>query len=199
MQTPSLPTLLTLAGALVATAGCSSTPSTLESRSTLHPRVPQSMTDDYYGPRQDDGVLTISGIGINNNDFDAGAASLTGSYSRFLTDDWEVGIRQSASFADSEGTDSVWNGSTRIAADYHFLDGNFQPMLGANFGWVYGDTVNETLAAAPEAGFKYFLFDRVFLQLLAEYQFFFEEADNADDAFQDGQFVYSLGFGVLLR
>jgi hypothetical protein len=31
---------------------------------------------------------------------------------------------------------------------------------------------------------------------MAEYQFFFDEADNVDDAFSDGQFVYSLGLGV---
>jgi hypothetical protein len=34
-----------------------------------------------------------------------------------------------------------------------------------------------------------FIFGRI------EYQFFFENSDQADDAFEDGQFVYSIGVG----
>lgn len=181
---------------LLSTA-CQSTEQTLESR-TLNPVVTSAaLQDDGYGPRANDSAITIGGAGSNNQDFDIGGFSVSGSYGHFFTDNWEIGVRQTANFSDFGN--SAWNGSTRIAADYHFLDGKFRPLVGANFGWVYGDGVNETLAAAPEVGFKYFVADGVFLQLLGEYQFFFEDADGATDAFDDGQWIYSLGFGILLR
>jgi hypothetical protein len=37
---------------------------------------------------------------------------------------------------------------------------------------------------------------RAFIQLLAEYPFFFENSSDIQDTFRDGSLVYSLGFGV---
>lgn len=181
---------------LFVSAGCSSSP-VLESRAPSSRFLTSAPAQSNFGPRENDSAATLGGAGSSNQDFDAGAFSITGSWGHFFTDDWEIGVRQTGNFSDFGN--SAWNGSTRVSADYHFLDGNFRPMLGANFGWVYGDGVNETLAAAPEVGFKYFIQDGVFIQLLGEYQFFFEDTDDAADAFDSGQWVYSLGFGILFR
>jgi hypothetical protein len=121
---------------------------------------------------------------------------MSGSVGYFLSDHSELGLRQSVSFSDFG--DSIWNGSTRVFYDYHFGDGPLRPLIGLNFGWVYGDTVEETLAAAPEAGLKWFVTPEAFVFGLAEYQFFFEDTDEADDAFEDGSFVYTFGIGFAL-
>jgi hypothetical protein len=149
-----------------------------------------------FGPREEDWEITLGGSGSNDNDFDTGSLSWSGSVGYFFRQRQEVGVRQSLGYADFG--DSVWNGSTRIFYDYHLGEGAFRPVVGANFGWVYGDTVKETLAAAPEAGVKWYLTDTAFLFFLAEYQFFFEDADDADDTFDDGSFVHTIGIGVRL-
>lgn len=53
----------------------------------------------------------------------------------------------------------------------------------------------ESFIAGPEAGIKYFVNDTTFINLGVEYEFVFEDADKADDAFDDGRFVYLLGIG----
>lgn len=146
------------------------------------------------GARAGRSEVTISGAGSNDKEFNNGSFVLDVGYGRYLSDLIEVGIRQSASYTDRHSHD--WNGSTRLFADFNFGDGNMVPFVGANIGGVYGDTVKDTFEAAPEAGLKWYLKNDVFLQLLAEYQFFFDKSDEADDAFKDGQFVYTLGLGV---
>lgn len=146
---------------------------------------------------QGDVELTLGGTAANGPDFDGFSAGVNGSLGYFLTDELELGIRQSLSYTDVVAAGgSALNGSTRAFLDFHFDMGAWQPFVGANIGYVYGDSVNDTWEAAPEAGVKYFLNSTTFIFAMAEYQFFFEDADDADDAFEDGQFVYSLGVGV---
>jgi len=71
----------------------------------------------------------------------------------------------------------------------------WQPFVGGNFGYVYGDAVNDTFEAAPEAGVKYFVNSTTFIFAMVEYQFFFDSGDDIDNAFSDGQFLWSLGLG----
>ena len=152
--------------------------------------------DEVYSQQEGDWEFTLGGSGSNDQDFDVGGGSMAGSVGYFLSDHSELGVRQSVSFSDFG--DSIWNGSTRVFYDYHFGEGPLRPLLGVNFGWVYGDTVDETLAAAPEAGLKWFVTPEAFVFGLAEYQFFFEDTDEADDAFEDGSFVYTFGIGFAL-
>ena len=70
-----------------------------------------------------------------------------------------------------------------------------QPFVGGNIGFVYGDAVNDTWEAAPEAGIKWFANATTFVYFSAEYQFFFDENSDAGSAFSDGQFIYGLGIG----
>lgn len=137
--------------------------------------------------------LTLSGSGNNDNDFENGSIGLAGSFGYFLTDAFEVGVRQSFNWADAG--ESSWAASTRAFADFHFDLGQWRPFVGANLGYVYGDDVDDTWEAAPEAGVKYFVNDTTFIFGMVEYQFFFDDTDGIDDGFDDGQFVYSLGIG----
>jgi hypothetical protein len=138
--------------------------------------------------------LTLSGSGNNNKDFDAGAVSVAGSFGYFLTDAFEVGGRQSISYADT-GDGSSTSASTRAFIDFHFDLGAWRPFIGANIGYVYGDDVNDTWETAPEAGVKWFANDKTFIYAMAEYQWFWRQTNDFGNNFDDGQFVYSLGIG----
>ena len=141
-----------------------------------------------------DWELTLGANAANGPDFDGFTAGGNGSIGYYLTDELELGVRQSVTYTDV-GVDSALNGSTRVFIDYHFGDADLRPFVGGNIGYVYGDTAADTWAAAPEAGLKYYLDDNTFLFGLVEYQWFFDEADEADDTFGDGQFIYTVGLG----
>ena len=141
-----------------------------------------------------DKEITLSGSAANGSDFDGVSGGINGSFGYFMTDNLELSIRQTVTYTDI-GVDASLNGATRIALDFHFDLEALQPFVGGNFGYVYGDAVNDTFEAAPEGGVKWFVNSTTFIFAMAEYQFFFDSGDDADDSFEDGQFVYSLGIG----
>lgn len=149
--------------------------------------------DDFMGSLKGDWEFTLGGSGVSDNDGDNGTGGLEASLGYLLTDNVQFTLRQSAVYSDFG--DSAWNGSTRGAIDLLFRIGEVRPYIGANLGYVYGDSVEETFAAAPEAGIKWWVTESAFLYGQVEYQFFFEDSDDADDAFDDGSFVYSVGIG----
>jgi len=148
-----------------------------------------------YTPGDDEWELTFNGTGSNDRDFDNGSFGVSGALGYYLTDRSELVLRQSFSYvrSDSLGSDNIL--STRIAYDYHFGDERMRPFLGVNFGGVYGSGTEETFAAAPELGLKWYARPGVFMMLMGEYQFFFRDVSDADDQFEDGQFIYSVGMG----
>ena len=149
-----------------------------------------------------DWELTLGGSGANGPDFNGTTFNVNGNFGYFLTKQLEVSLRQSVGYSDiggAGGDGSAWVASTRIAADYHFDLGAWQPYVGANFGYVYGDGVNDTFEAAPEAGIKFFVNSTTFIQLGVEYQFFFDQGDDASESFSDGQFIYGLNIGFRWR
>jgi len=153
--------------------------------------------------------LTLGGTAANDDSFSGFTAGANASIGYFFTDNLEIALRQSVNYTDigtfgggdddddGGGEGSALNGSTRIALDFHFDFGRFQPFVGANIGYVYGDIVRDTFEAAPEVGIKYFVNDTTFIYGMAEYQFFFRNADTdeVEEAFEDGQFVYTFGIG----
>ena len=141
-----------------------------------------------------DKEVTLSGSAANSPDFDGVNIGANGSIGYFITDNLEVSLRQSLTYTDI-AVDSAMNGSTRVALDFHFDLEALQPFVGGNFGYVYGDAVSDTFEAAPEAGVKWFVNSTTFIFAMVEYQFFFDDTDEIDNAFDDGQFVYSLGIG----
>lgn len=144
--------------------------------------------------QQGDWELTLSGQGRHGPDVNGVDAGINASLGYFITKELELGVRQSVSYADDTGAGSAWVGTTRLALDYHFDLGRWQPYVGANLGYQYGD-VHNSFEAAPEAGVKFFVNSTTFIQLGVEYQFFFDRDSNAGNAFSDGQFVYGLGIG----
>jgi len=141
--------------------------------------------------------LTLGASGSNNEDFDAGAAQLAASVGYYVAEGLELSIRQNLWFADAgERFSDTWNGMSRFAADYVFPSDWVRPFLGVNVGAVYGDTIKESLEAAPEAGVKFYVKDDAFIQVLVEYQFLFETSDRINDAFDNGQFVYGIDLGL---
>ncbi len=144
--------------------------------------------------QQGDKELTLSGSGSSDKDFDTSTFSTEAGFGYFYTDKLEGVIRQGVSIADRPG-DNSWKGSTRLALDYHFDLGKYQPYLGGNIGYLYGDNVKDTFIAGPEAGLKTFVNDTTFVVVSIEYQVLFEDADDADEQIDDGRWVYGLGLG----
>ena len=142
-----------------------------------------------------DRTLTLAGTGASDKDFDNNSAGVTGELGWFLSDQWEVGVRQSVNVFSQDGDGSDWSGATRAFADYHFGSGPFQPFVGVSLGAIYGEHVKDTGFGGPEVGFKQWVKDDVYLELQVEYQFLFESAGDIDDNFDDGALAYTFGVG----
>lgn len=151
---------------------------------------------DDIGPDSGDQEFTISGTGSSDQDFDTGSAGVTGELGWYLSEELEIGIRQSVNFSDTAGGGTAWNGATRGFVDWHFFtDSRFRPFVGGSLGGIYGDGIDETAFAGLEGGVKYYVLPRTFILGRAEYQFFFDSASGADEGFEDGAFAYSVGVG----
>ena len=72
---------------------------------------------------------------------------------------------------------------------YHFDLDRWQPYIGANIGYQYGDNVNDSWLAGPEAGVKYFVNATTFIDANVAYEF------NLEEGLDDGAFFYGLGIG----
>jgi len=145
-------------------------------------------------PEAGDGLFALTGTGSSDKGFDNNVAAVSFDVGKFFSDNLAAGLRQSFGFADSENNSS-WSGASRGFVDYHFDAGSWQPFVGANLGGIYGDEVDETFFAGPEAGVKYYVRDKTYITVQVEYQVFFDSASDADDNFDDGAFAYSAGIG----
>ena len=155
-----------------------------------------ALAQEEWGFSPGDWELTIQGSGTSDDDIDNTVASMETSLGYFFTKGFELGLRQGVLYSDPDTGSDRWNASTRAFADYHFDLGRLRPFLGVNFGYLYGDDVEETFIAGPEVGLKYFVQRKAFLYLLGEYNFTFEDSDDIEDNYEDGRFVYALGLGV---
>jgi hypothetical protein len=149
---------------------------------------------EVFGPQEGEWEMTLGGSGSNNKDFDSGGFGASGSIGYFFTDDWEVALRQGVSYSDVSGS-TTWNAATRAAVDYHFDLNRLRPFVGVNFGGLYGKSVTDSWAAGLEGGLKYYVKPKTFIFAMGEYQWLFKDADRADNNFDEGQFVYSIGLG----
>jgi hypothetical protein len=150
------------------------------------------------GARAGNHEITLSGTGTNNNDFDSGSFGISGSYGYFMTNAFEVAVRQGFNWAGANNEDDTWNAATRLAADYHFLTaGRFRPFIGVSIGYLYGDGVRDTGFGGPELGFKYFVNDTTFVLVQSEYQFFFRSSNDVGNNFDDGAFQHTIGLGFV--
>lgn len=160
--------------------------------------VAQQGMSSAYGPSAGDREFSLSGIGSSDDDFNNSSIGLSGDLGWYLRDNVIVGVRQSLNYADIEGEsvdDDFWNGSTRGYADYQFGSHRLRPFLGGSLGMIYGDAVEDSGFAGLEAGSKYYVLPETYLLGRMEYQWFFDSSSDADDAFDDGAWAYTIGIG----
>ena len=140
--------------------------------------------------KQGDFELTLSGTGITGSPGGGLDFGVSASLGYFLTDNLELGVRQKAAYTDINIAGAFF-GQTQLAADFNFaLGSRWQPFIGAQFGYQYGDLVSDSLEAGPEAGIRFFVNQSTFIFFTAEYDFFFNSHSSDDD-----QFVFALGIG----
>ncbi len=153
-------------------------------------------TVNNWGPEAGDWEFSLGGGGTNDKNFDNGGFNVDAELGKYLTDDFAVAVRQSWNYTEVSG-DSVWSATSRVAIDYYIplFDDHLRPFIGANLGYVYGENVDDTWAAGPEAGVKWYVKDETFIYGRAEYQFLFEDGDDASDNFDDGIWLYTVGIG----
>jgi hypothetical protein len=142
-----------------------------------------------------DRSFTISGTGASDKNFDNTTFGTTGQMGWFLSNELELGIRQSVNVLAIDNADDRWAGATRGFADYHFGQGSVVPFLGANIGGIYGEDVHDTGAAGLEGGLKFYVKDKTFIAFQVEYNWLFDNSNQIDNQFDDGAFFYALGVG----
>lgn len=152
-----------------------------------------------FGPRKGDWEVAAGGGTANDDEWVSSSlgGNLSGSLGYFVTDDLEVGLRQSVIASGARGTNSTaYIGNSRLAVDYHLPLGRFYPFIGANIGGVYGH-VDAAASGGPEAGVKYWARKNAFLYAMAEYQWFIGGGKaKLGDAYDDGIFLTTVGMGV---
>jgi hypothetical protein len=133
--------------------------------------------------------LQISGSGgaSSGGSFDTGNASVNFQLGYLMTKELEAGVRQGLTWADGG---SAWDGNTFAFIDYHFDMDRWQPYVGANVGYIYGDDVNDYWAAGPEVGVKYFLNATTYVDVRATYEW------NLNEGIDKGSYIFGLGLGV---
>lgn len=141
------------------------------------------------GFEKGDWALTLTGSGVSTNDLDDSAFTLNVAPSYFLTDEFELGVRQSLSYNDG------FTGATAVFADFNVKLENrkFVPYVGVNLGYTYGEGLEDTWVVGPEAGLKYFVNDTTYLYGRVSYEF------DIQESFDEGGFVYGVGIGFSLK
>ncbi len=143
-----------------------------------------------------DRTFTISGAGSSDKDFDASRFEVEASLGMFLTDFIEASVRQGFGYFDPAVGNSDWTASTRVAADFYIpIMSHIQPLIGANVGYLYGDRLRDQWVLGPEIGLKAFVNDTTYISGLVEYQVLFRSAEDVDDQFRHGRWVYTVGVG----
>jgi hypothetical protein len=130
-------------------------------------------------------AMTLSGGGNSSKEFKDSSFSLNISPSYFVTDNVELGLRQTGAY------NGGFQGQSLGFADFDFSLGSksFVPFAGANIGYSYGHNVDDSWAAGPEAGLKYFVNDTTYLYGLIAYEF------NLKDSINKGSWLYNVGIG----
>jgi len=139
--------------------------------------------------------LELGGSGTNSSKFNGFTAAGNGALSYFLTDQFEIGVRQNIAYSDLAG--SNWAGTTAVAFDFNLPlgdQGQFVPYGGGNVGYIYGDGIHDSFVGGPEAGIKVFLNSSTFIYASMTYEINFDKHGGSSD----GQVLYGLGLGVRL-
>ncbi len=156
-----------------------------------------SASSTFAQPQAGDWEFTLGGGGASDQDFERGNAGVNGSIGYFYNPNFEIALRQSVDF-DALTSDEEWAGSTMLAADWHFVfDSKFVPFIGISTGATYTED-DMSWSVGPELGFKYYVHERTFVFLSAEYRWFFDELEHIDDNSDDGSFAFLVGVGFTI-
>ena len=138
--------------------------------------------------------LTLAGRGSNDDNWDDGAFLIGAKVGHFFTKELEVYVRQDVDVIYEDG--GTWGFFTAIGVDYHFDLDAWQPYVGGQVGYFYGDDdiVDDTGAVGPEVGVKYFVNNTTFIFAELGWVFFFEDSDEGTDE-DDSRWTYSVGIG----
>jgi hypothetical protein len=140
--------------------------------------------------------LTLAGTGQADKNFDNAAIGVNAGVGYFLLDNFQLSLRQLIAYVKNEDG-NAFNAATSLALDYHFPLGDrkqWQPFIGINGGYYYGDTFNNTFEYAPEAGVKYFANETTFIYFRGDYEIFAKDVTgNSNSA--DRQWTFTLGIG----
>jgi hypothetical protein len=142
-----------------------------------------------------DRILTLSGTGSSDNDFDSTSAGVNAQLGWMRTDNLELGLRQTVNANAIRDGQEAWSGSTTGYVAWNFGDGTWVPYVGANLGALYGENVKDTAAAGLETGVRYYVKEKTFIAAQLQYQFLFDDANDIDSRFNNGAFFYGLGIG----
>ena len=177
--------------ALLLPLGLSAQSTTTTTTSTTY-----SAPGEYEWAGAGDFEFTLGGGGSSNTDLDNSSGNVNFSVGYYLNDTLEVVARQGIGYNNPNSDGSSFAGLTRIALDQHLApSGRFRPFIGVNAGAVYGDAVEESFTAGLEAGVKIYVHPKTFIFAMADYSWYFEDSDDADDAFDDGAYGWTVGIG----
>ena len=185
---------LLLAGVFTAQAQ-SETTTTSTTTTTTEMTPASSHPADEFDARAGDMEFTLGGAGSSDKKLDNSSGGVNASLGYYLTESLEVLVRQSGTYTNGSNSDADFDGSTFAAIDYHFGTGRLRPFVGVNAGRLYGDTTNNTWAAGIEGGLKFYVQPKTFLFALANYAWTFDHASDADENFDEGAFLWTVGIG----
>jgi len=162
----------------------------------LTPGATQAAGLGDWGPVKGDWEFTLGGNGTSNKDFGTNTGGFNATVGYFLSDAFELALRQSINFTVGGDVQDAVGGATYGALDYHFRVGQkLRPFVGVTFGGLYGDYVNDSLAAGLECGLKYYVKPKTFIFGTFGWNWLFDDGDSLTNNFDDGSFVYTAGVG----
>lgn len=152
-----------------------------------------------YGPQAGDREFTLGFGGASNRYFNSTLGGGAASFGYYLNDTSELLFRQSLDFSDVAGLGQprkVWNADSALAFDEMLVShGPIRPFVGANLGYVYGDSVRSSWNSGLEAGAKVYVLPKTFLFAMAGYDWFFRHDETIPTGFRSGQWNWSTGVG----
>lgn len=127
---------------------------------------------------------------------DSGNLNADLSYGYYLTPGWQLGIRQALNYNFVDDARDFWLASTTPFINYNFhVTDIIIPYLGGFIGLVWNDR-DATGTIGPQAGVKFYVHERTFLNLGYRYEFFFNRFEAIDDNKSRGNHVANLGIGI---
>jgi hypothetical protein len=140
--------------------------------------------------------LTFGGSGGSNRHLSDSFGGATASYGVYLNNEWQAVVRQSITYSNPDNAGRTWNGSTKLAFDYHITTLQaWMPFFGANAGRIYGSALRDSWSAGLEVGAKYYVKSKVFIFAMVEYSWLFQRSHELDDNFGSGHLSWTTGIG----